>query len=106
MAETSCDKPKAKEIIDSRDIHGRGQVMVYNNKGVVQGQTSRVQLFVSAKNLADLDMITQSDPFCTLRVKNSLHGNYINYGQTEVIDNNLNPKWIKHFTIEYFFEGT
>ena len=41
-----------------------------------------------------------------MKVKNSLHGNYIDYGKTEVIDNNLNPKWVKHFTIDYFFEGT
>ena len=25
-------------------------------------------------------------------------------GETEVIDNNLNPKWIKHFTVGYMFQ--
>ena len=24
-------------------------------------------------------------------------------GETEVIDNNLNPKWIKHFAVKYIF---
>lgn len=25
-------------------------------------------------------------------------------GQTEVVDNNLNPKWIDHFKVDYYFE--
>ena len=77
-----------------------------NTKGTVTGVTSKVQLFVSAKNLADLDLITQSDPFCQLKVKNTKNGSYILYGRTETIDNNLNPKWVKHFSLDYFFEGT
>ena len=108
LIEYSADKPRPKKIFKSGEkIKGRGQVNVYNgSKGVASGQTSRVQLFVSAKNLADLDFITQSDPYCTLKVKNSKHGSYIEYGKTEMIDNNLNPKWVKHFTVQYFFEGT
>ena len=68
------------------------------------GPTSRIELFVSAKNLTDLDTFTLSDPVCTLKVKNSKLGGYISYGETEVIDNNLNPKWVEHFQVEYYFD--
>ena len=26
------------------------------------------------------------------------------YGETEVVDNNLNPKWVAHFQVEYYFD--
>ena len=41
-----------------------------------------------------------------MKVKNSVHGSYISYGKTETIDNNLNPKWMKYFQVNYYFEGT
>ncbi len=27
-------------------------------------------------------------------------------GQTETIDNNLDPQWVKHFQIDYYFHKT
>ena len=39
-------------------------------------------------------------------MKSTLHSNYVGYGQTEVVDNNLNPKWVKHFILEYFADQT
>lgn len=53
--------------------------------------------------MADLELITQSDPYCVLKTKNGVHGSYTTVGKTETIDNNLNPKWVSHFNIEYFF---
>ena len=29
----------------------------------------------------------------------------MDYGKTEVIDNNLNPKWVKHFIVEYYTDS-
>ena len=63
-----------------------------------------MQLFVSAKNLADLDLLTESDPCCVLKMKTGKFGSYEIIGETETIDNNLNPKWVKHFKVEYVFE--
>ena len=93
--------------IKHRDFKkGRAAVTHFSgsNKQKATGPTSRVEIFVSAKNLADLDTFTLSDPLCTLKVKNSKHGGYIDYGSTEVIDNNLNPKWVKNFQVEYYFD--
>lgn len=64
----------------------------------------RVELFVSAKNLTDVDILTLSDPLCQLFMKNGNHDSYVLVGETETIDNNLNPKWVKHFTVNYYFE--
>ena len=63
------------------------------------GQT--VQLFVEARNLADLDIITMSDPFCTLKVRRSGTQYYSDCGRTETIDNDLNPLWIDSFKVKY-----
>ncbi len=64
-----------------------------------------MQLFVSATQLANLDFLTVSDPQCILKVKeaNNAYAVQKNVGETEVIDNNLNPVWTKHFNVVYQF---
>ena len=64
-----------------------------------------MQLFVSATNLTNLDVFTLSDPFCSLKVKeaNNKYAAEKKFGETEIVDNNLNPKWTKHFTVIYQF---
>ena len=64
-----------------------------------------MQLFVEGKNLVDMDFFTVSDPICTLKTReaNLPYAVYRAVGETEVIDNNLNPCWIKHFTTQYIF---
>ena len=62
-----------------------------------------MQLFVSATKLANLDFLTVSDPQCVLKVKeaNNAYAVQKTAGETEVIDNNLNPVWTKHFGVVY-----
>lgn len=50
-------------------------------------------------------MLTLSDPICTLTQKecNNENAKEKKVGETEVIDNNLNPIWSKHFTVVYQF---
>lgn len=64
-----------------------------------------VQLFCSATKLANLDYLTVSDPQCTLKVKEANNAYAVQkiVGETEVIDNNLNPVWTKHFAVVYQF---
>ena len=52
-----------------------------------------------------MDFFSLSDPICTLKTKeaNLLHSTWRFNGETEVIDNNLNPKWIKHFRVWFIF---
>lgn len=52
-----------------------------------------------------MDFFSVSDPICTLHTKESnlKHAVWQYNGETEVIDNNLNPKWIKHFKVWFIF---
>ena len=62
-------------------------------------------MFVEGKDLVDLDFFSVSDPICTLKTRESnlKHANWHTNGETEVIDNNLNPKWINHFKVWFIF---
>ena len=52
-----------------------------------------------------MDFFTVSDPMCSLKSRqcNQEHAAWVKVGETEVIDNNLNPCWIKHFSVNYNF---
>ena len=39
-------------------------------------------------------------------MKNDKHAEYKLIGQTEVIENDLDPKWVTHFNLEYYPEGS
>ena len=60
---------------------------------------------MEAKDLVDLDYFSVSDPICILKKREVISdgGEFEEVGETEVIDNNLNPKWIKHFTVHFSF---
>ena len=64
-----------------------------------------MQLFASATNLVNLDWLSVSDPICTLKVREANYEYAVQkmVGETEVIDNNLNPVWTKHFDVIYKF---
>ena len=64
-----------------------------------------MQLFVEGRDLDDVDLFTLSDPMCTLKTReaNLPTAVWRLSGETEVIDNNLNPNWITHFTTKYKF---
>ena len=51
--------------------------------------SGRLQLRIECQNLADLDLFSKSDPVCVLEQKMGSTWRLI--GQTEVIDNDLNP---------------
>ena len=62
-----------------------------------------LEIFVEGSNLVDLDFFSLSDPQCTLKTRD-VHdktGEWKFLGETEPIDNNLNPKWIKYFSLRY-----
>ena len=61
-----------------------------------------IELHVAAKDLADMDIITVSDPVCALYVWDG--NGWKEFGRTEVVWNNLNPEWVTYFTVQYVFE--
>ena len=62
----------------------------------------RINLYVSGRKLRDLDTFSKSDP-CVILAENR-DGNWITLGQTEQVQNSLNPDFRTGFTIDYFFE--
>ena len=55
----------------------------------------QVNLFVSARNLKKLDIMSQSDPICHIYEKRQ--NNWIKIGSTEQIPNNKNPDFTTSF---------
>ena len=66
--------------------------------------SNKVELSFSCRNLVDLDTFSKSDPTVHVFIKDSRAGSYIKLGETERIDDNLNPDFVKTFLIDYFFE--
>ncbi|XP_029002809.1 copine-3 isoform X2 [Betta splendens] len=64
---------------------------------------TKVELTVSCDNLLDKDIGSKSDPLCVL-LMNSSDSQWFEVGRTEKVQNCLNPKFAKKFTIDYYFE--
>ena len=63
----------------------------------------QLQLFISCRKLKDVEIFSKSDPYVDVYEKTSSQ-QYCKIGQTEVIWDNLNPDFIKSFTLDYYFE--
>lgn len=62
----------------------------------------RLQLSLKCKDLINMDTFSKSDPFAVLY---KMQGNmWQKIGQTEVIDDNLNPEWVTKISVDYHFE--
>lgn len=66
------------------------------------GLVQRLQLAFSCEELINMDTFSKSDPFCILFRQT---GNmWQKIGQTEVINDNLNPQWVTKITVDFHFE--
>ena len=79
-------------------------VLAATNKSIEEnaGLVSLVALNFQCNNLPNLDTFTRTDGFVVLYHK---QGNmWKKLGHTEIIMDNLDPKWVKSFEVQYFFE--
>ena len=74
--------------------------MQASNPGVVLSM--KLNLYVSARKLKDLDLTSKSDPCAALF--EFTNGNWVKIGQTERIKDQLNPDFEKAIEVAYFFE--
>ncbi|XP_074726126.1 copine-8 isoform X2 [Strix uralensis] len=65
---------------------------------------TKVELSVSCRNLLDRDTFSKSDPICVLYTQAIGNKEWREFGRTEVIDNTLNPDFVRKFIMDYFFE--
>uniref|UniRef100_A0A3P9IUQ3 Copine 8 n=1 Tax=Oryzias latipes TaxID=8090 RepID=A0A3P9IUQ3_ORYLA len=56
------------------------------------------------RNLLDMDTFSKSDPICVLYTQAMGNKEWREFGRTEVIDNTLNPDFVRKFILDYFFE--
>ena len=65
----------------------------------------KVLLSISCKDLPDMDVgVGTSDPFAIVYVKGEKEKKWQRVGQTETIEDNVNPKFAKEFQVNYLFE--
>ncbi|XP_059806392.1 copine-5-like isoform X1 [Hypanus sabinus] len=72
----------------------------------IQGSipATKVEITVSCRSLLDKDTFSKSDPLCVLYVQGIETIQWREFGRTEVIDNTLNPDFVRKFILDYFFE--
>ncbi|KFO78727.1 Copine-5, partial [Cuculus canorus] len=56
------------------------------------------------RHLLDKDTFSKSDPLCVLYTQRPGCRQWREFGRTEVIDNTLNPDFLRKFVLDYFFE--
>lgn len=66
--------------------------------------TTQIEMILSCENLLNLDVMSKSDPFCVVHMKESWQNSFFEIGRTEHVDDNLNPQWVKKFIVNYNFE--
>ncbi|CAD8157022.1 unnamed protein product [Paramecium pentaurelia] len=62
----------------------------------------QIEIFISGRQLKDLDYFSKSDPFVIVYIKTN--NQWIKIGNTETIPNNLNPNFKRSFQLDYVFE--
>jgi len=63
----------------------------------------KVELFISCRELKNLDILSLSDPQVKIFIVNSNKGEEF-FGETEIVRDNLNPNFTKTFSMDYIFE--
>uniref|UniRef100_A0A8C2TD91 Copine 5 n=1 Tax=Coturnix japonica TaxID=93934 RepID=A0A8C2TD91_COTJA len=56
------------------------------------------------RQLLDKDTFSKSDPLCVLYTQGPDTKQWREFGRTEVIDNTLNPDFVRKFVLDYYFE--
>ncbi|XP_013920989.1 PREDICTED: copine-9 [Thamnophis sirtalis] len=65
---------------------------------------TKVELTVSCRNLLDMDTFSKSDPVVIVYIQETADKEWREFGRTEVIDNTLNPDFVRKFVLDYYFE--
>ncbi|XP_044157176.1 copine-9 [Bufo gargarizans] len=65
---------------------------------------TKIEITVSCRNLLDMDTFSKSDPVVVLYIQGVGNKEWTEFGRTEVIDNTLNPDFVRKFVLDYFFE--
>merc|ERR1740117_1462134 len=78
--------------------------MAYTPGGAENTLASEVELYISCTDLPSLDLLSASDPFAIVSIRDETSNRKIELGRTETLTNNNNPNFGKRFKIPYHFE--
>ncbi|XP_017553262.1 copine-9 [Pygocentrus nattereri] len=65
---------------------------------------TKIEVTVSCRNLLDMDTFSKSDPVVVLYTQGIGTKEWREFGRTEVIENTLNPDFVRKFVLDFFFE--
>ena len=74
-----------------------------NRRGKVN-QNVPVKLYISGRNLKNMDMFSKSDPLCIVFEKAQDSEQWFEIGRTEFLKDSLNPNFEKVIDVDFFFE--
>ncbi|XP_065255718.1 copine-8 isoform X3 [Emys orbicularis] len=98
------DKQSGQPKLDCGGRFGNMASMGEFNSFSASIPATKVELSVSCRNLLDRDTFSKSDPICVLYTQGIGSKEWREFGRTEVIDNTLNPDFVRKFIMDYFFE--
>ena len=64
----------------------------------------QLELNLSLRNIPKMDLMSPSDPFIIVQMKDELKNRWITVGKTDIIWDNPNPDFSKDIRINYMFE--
>ena len=76
----------------------------FTTSNTLNESMQKVEIFISARNLLDMDFFSKSDPYVKVYFTSGPSRQQAYLGKTETIDNNLNPNFVKSFKLDYIFE--
>eukprot|EP00347_Sterkiella_histriomuscorum_P005523 403356292 len=84
-------------------MESQAQMQMNQQNIIVPAMKQRVALFISCRNLKNLDIMSKSDPQVEVFLKDRTSG-WALIGKTERINNNLNPDFSTFIECDYYFE--
>lgn len=95
--------PRTKESLEY--LTNKQFAIYYQEEGKGNVPTSKIELTISCKNLLTTHIIrNKSNPYCVVSMKRAWQKNFKEIARTEVIENSLNPKWIRKIAVDFNFE--
>lgn len=70
----------------------------------IESFKQRVALYLSCRQLKDLEITSKSDPLVEVQIKDQKGDVWCHLGSTEAVSNNRNPNFSTFIECDYYFE--
>ena len=79
-------------------------VLSHHTQSSVGTLCEKLELNISLRNIPKMDLLSPSDPFVIVSIKDEVKNVYLNVGKTEIVWDNPNPDFSADIRINYLFE--